>query len=117
MVYFPTDEDWTLTIRPDRIPIEEHFPQQFTVNSLPITNRKLHPKTKKLVPIKQAMSKDTQGKDQHTINHYFSRLQAKGKEKASASKTGELLNANDYNECFDNIENNDVERLISSIPI
>jgi len=27
MVYFPTNEDWTLTTRPDRIPLEECFPQ------------------------------------------------------------------------------------------
>jgi hypothetical protein len=117
MVYFPTDEDWTLTTRPDRIPTKERFPQWFTVNSLPITNRKLHAKTKKPVPTKQAIFKDVQGKDQHTINHYFSCSQAKGKEKALASETGELLDADDYDECFNNIENNDVERLIGSIPI
>jgi hypothetical protein len=35
MVYFPTEQDWTLTTRPSRIPPEERFPQHFAVNSLP----------------------------------------------------------------------------------
>ena len=35
MVYFPTEQDWTLTTRPHRIPQEERFPQRFAVNSLP----------------------------------------------------------------------------------
>src|SRR5258707_1068236 len=47
MVYFPTEEDWTLTTRPNRIPVEECFLQHFAVNSLPITNRKTTNKGKK----------------------------------------------------------------------
>lgn len=35
MVYFPMEQDWTLTTRPSRIPPEERFPQHFAVNSLP----------------------------------------------------------------------------------
>jgi hypothetical protein len=34
--YFPTEHDWTLTPRPDRIPTDERFPNRFAVNSLPI---------------------------------------------------------------------------------
>jgi hypothetical protein len=40
MVYFPTEQDWTLTTRPNRIPTNERFPKHFAVNSLPITNRR-----------------------------------------------------------------------------
>lgn len=36
--FFPTEENWTLTTRPDRIPIENRFPQRFAVNSLPTAN-------------------------------------------------------------------------------
>ena len=36
--FFPTDENWTLTTRPDRIPLENRFPQRFAVNSLPTAN-------------------------------------------------------------------------------
>jgi hypothetical protein len=39
LLYFPTDEDWTLTIRPDRIPFEDKCPKRYTVGSLPPPNR------------------------------------------------------------------------------
>lgn len=39
MVYFPTDQDWTLASRPSRIPVEDRFPAKYAVNSLPIANR------------------------------------------------------------------------------
>ena len=35
LTYFPTDESWTLMARPDRIPLEERFPSQYAVGSLP----------------------------------------------------------------------------------
>ena len=34
LVFYPTDQDWSLTLRPQRIPLEERFPQRFAVNSL-----------------------------------------------------------------------------------
>ena len=40
MVYFPTEQDWTLTTRPDRIPLEERFPKHFANNIIPVTNCK-----------------------------------------------------------------------------
>ena len=39
MVYYPTDQDWTLTMRPQRIPLVERFPQQYAVNSLQTQGR------------------------------------------------------------------------------
>lgn len=39
MVYFPTEQDWTLTTRPDRIPLEERFPRDLAVNSHPRPTR------------------------------------------------------------------------------
>ena len=40
MPYFPTEQDWTLTVRPNRIPLDVHFPQKFTINSLPHAGKK-----------------------------------------------------------------------------
>jgi hypothetical protein len=41
MPYYPTEQEWTLTVRPNRIPLDERYPQRFAVNSLPNTdNRK-----------------------------------------------------------------------------
>jgi len=36
MLYFPTEHDWSLTVRPDRIPIEDKFPTKYTVNAIPL---------------------------------------------------------------------------------
>ena len=42
MPYFPTEHDWTLTVRPERIPLDERFPGKYAINSLPSTgNRNL----------------------------------------------------------------------------
>jgi hypothetical protein len=40
MPFYPTDQDWSLTARPPRIPLSERFPQKFAVNSLPYTGSK-----------------------------------------------------------------------------
>jgi hypothetical protein len=37
--YFPTEDAWTQTTRPERIPIPERFPARFAVGSLPPSNR------------------------------------------------------------------------------
>jgi hypothetical protein len=112
MVYFPTNENWTLTTRPTRIPLEDHFPPHFTVNNIPITTKKPNKKGKKLIPTRPIMTRNAQDKDQHTINHYFNCSQAKNKEKENAQEEGELQDADNYDDCFDNIENNDIECLI-----
>jgi hypothetical protein len=50
MVYFPTDQDWTLTARPSRIPVQERFPKRYVVNSLPVTSRNPPRPTVRLPP-------------------------------------------------------------------
>lgn len=116
MVYFPTDEGWTLTTRPDRIPLDERFPQRFAVNSLPTTSKRPPAKGKKTASTKPITRKNQQGKEQNTINRYFSSSQAKGKNKEPMPDEDEPQDqdTDDYDDCFDNIENNDVERLIGS---
>ena len=39
LIYFPTDEDWTLTTRPGQIPFEDKFPTHQVIGSLPPPNR------------------------------------------------------------------------------
>ena len=113
MVYFPTNEDWTLTTRPNSIPVEERFLQRFAVNTLPVTNRRVTTKGKKVANAKSTLAKLAQGKDQNTINHYFSRSQVKGKEKDTTWEEGKLQERDKFEECFENAENNDVKSLIS----
>lgn len=117
MVYFPTTESWMLTTRPDRIPLEERFPQRFTVNNIPATIKKTNTKGKKQALTKQITDKNTPGKEQSTIQQYFSQSQAKGKDKEPSQEEGELQDEEDYEECFNNMESNAVERLMGSISL
>jgi hypothetical protein len=39
MPYFPTEQEWTLAVRPSRITLDDRFPQRFAVNSLPTATR------------------------------------------------------------------------------
>lgn len=51
MVYFPTDQDWTMSTKPARVPLEERFPAHFAVNSLPTAaSRRQHRPTVRLPP-------------------------------------------------------------------
>ena len=38
MPFYPAEQDWTLSSRPSRVPIEERFPAAYKVNSLPVSN-------------------------------------------------------------------------------
>jgi hypothetical protein len=114
MVYFSTDKNWTLTTCLDRIPLEERFPPWFTVNSIQPNHKKPHAKIKKTNPFRQIPPKNTQGKEQSTINKYFSCTQSKGKERETASEKDDPQTADQYEECFDNLENNDIECLLGS---
>ena len=115
MVYFPTEEEWTLTTRPDRIPVEERFPQHFAVNSLPVTVKRATNKGKKAANAKPKPARNMQDKKQHMINQYFSRSQAKGKEKETVQEDRKLQYTDKFEECFENVENHDVEHLIGRL--
>ena len=47
MPFFPTEQDWMLTMKPIRIPLDERFPQRFAVNSLPNLGSKARGSTPK----------------------------------------------------------------------
>ena len=40
MPYFPTEHNWSLTVRPDRIPMEDKFPAKYAVNTIPLGGSK-----------------------------------------------------------------------------
>ena len=40
MPFFPAEQDWTLVVRPSRIPLEEQFLATFAVNCLPMHGRR-----------------------------------------------------------------------------
>ena len=60
MPYFPSDQDWTMVVRPDRIPLEERFPAKYAVNSLPLAGNR-YPATAPRPPRKK-QNQGTQGR-------------------------------------------------------
>jgi hypothetical protein len=71
MVYFPTDQDWTLTSKPERVPLEDRFPARFAVNSLPVATNRRHPKPKptvRLPPNNQPGARPSSNKSQERRN-------------------------------------------------
>ena len=73
LTYFPTDERWTLTARPDTIPLEEQFPSQYTVGSLPPPNS-----TRRQLPTREKGHKQKQrrqsiNRTQQTLEGYMER--------------------------------------------
>ena len=40
MPYFPSEQDWSLTVRPERIPLSDRFPARYAVNSLSNENNR-----------------------------------------------------------------------------
>jgi hypothetical protein len=42
LTYFPTHEDWTLTLQPSKIPYEEKFPSRYSVSMLPPPRQNTH---------------------------------------------------------------------------
>ena len=97
--FFPTDEEWTLTPRPDRIPANDRFLARYAVNSLPTAAMSKRPQQQN-----QARSKDkrqgkqavttkqiTQVDDTNSIEKYFTRSQPSASSSGTARKVGELL--------------------------
>jgi hypothetical protein len=39
LLYFPMDEDWTLTPCPNKIPLADRFPVRFTVGNVQVTSK------------------------------------------------------------------------------
>lgn len=48
LTYFPTEESWTLTARPERVLLESRFPSKYVVGSLPLPNH-----TKRQTPTRE----------------------------------------------------------------
>ena len=71
LTYFPTDESWTLTARPDRIPLEERFPSRYAVGSLPPpSNTRRQLPTREIVRKKKQRGQSVDGK-QRTLDRYM----------------------------------------------
>ena len=90
--YFPTDQDWTYTTRPSKIPMDERFPQKFAVNSLPIDNRRQHNPAQQNNKKKQPKNKEKgkQRAEQSTIDKYLNHTQVGCKPTSQHGEEGEI---------------------------
>jgi len=71
MPYFPTEYDWSLTVRPDRIPMEDKFPTKYAVNAIPLGGGKSQgPSVGQQQRGKKCSTGGKVGKDAHiNLNH------------------------------------------------
>ena len=86
MPYYPTEHDWTLAIRPERIPLDMRFPGKYAVNSIPVTAGKHAGQTSK------SQGKDTRrepAKKSHRENPNLIPL-------VRSREEGELLTDDEY---------------------
>ncbi len=72
-------------------------------------------KGKKIAGVKPRPPKNVQGKEQYTINQYFSQSQAKGKGREAVLEEGKLQYTDKLEECFENAESHNIECLIGRL--
>jgi hypothetical protein len=124
MVYFPTDQDWTLTSRPSRIPVQERFPKRYAVNSLPVTGRNPPRPTVRLPPNnspKTTPSPRTQAHPQQgqstqegtdPIDRLLTRTQPNFVPLGRGREEGELSEPAEHNSTLDHLDSAFVEQAL-----
>lgn len=117
--FFPTDESWTLTTRPEKIPLENRFPQRYAVNPIPVkaaprrTQQQNQPrnKTKRQNNQVAAPKGNARSGENNTIIKYFARPQQNTASGSGSREEGEPPGSNYLDEPA-NSENYVVEHLI-----
>jgi len=119
--FFPTDENWMLTTRPDRVPLDSRFPKRFAVNSLPTRTDTLntHQKGQHLTKMKR-QAKSTgktkcvaQIEETNSITHYFNQSQHDAESSTNAREESELPDTEHTSEPLSWADNGIVEQLLS----
>ena len=73
LTYFPTEESWMLTARPDRIPLEDRFPSKYAVGSLPPPSHTRRQLPTREVARKQKRRRRSIDNSQGTLDRYIER--------------------------------------------
>ena len=91
LTYFPTEESWTLTARPERVPLGERFPSRFAVGSLPPpSHAKRAPPTREIAR-KQKHKRRNVDNNQNTLDGYLETREHKDQEQnAEPSEEGQI---------------------------
>ncbi len=118
--FFPTDEEWTLTPRPDRTPSGSRFPQRYAVNSLPTaatgkqTRQQNQPRGKSKYRNRQPnpQKQGAQDGNNNSIEKYFTRSQPTETASSNAGEEGDLSGPSYLDEPAN--ESNLVEQLLGN---
>ena len=87
-IYFPTTQDWTLTMKPDRILLEQCLPHNLAAKNLP------------------------SGSDHNATRPIVKLPQSKGKGKERGREEGKLLEQTKQETTFEHLDTEDVEDIL-----
>ena len=73
LTYFPTEESWTLTVRPERVPIDDRFPGKYTVGSLPPPSQTRRQMLTREIAKKQKRRRQSMNSTQGTLDGFIER--------------------------------------------
>ena len=106
-IYFPTPQEWTLTTKPDRIPLEKHFPQSLASISIP--NSTNHNATRPVVKLlwskAQGITVGSQPQPGPSSGHME-------KGKAKSREEGELPEPSKQDITFKQLDTEDMEDIL-----
>jgi hypothetical protein len=119
--FFPTDDNWTLTTRPDRVPSDSRFPKRYAVNSLPTRADAPNVHQKDQNPTKAKQQAKPIGKtkriarieETNSITRYFNRSQHEPGTSANAREESALPDPEYTSEPSSWADNGIVEHLLN----
>ena len=91
LIYFPTDEDWTMTTRPYQLPLTDKFPNHYNVGSLPPPNRTARQLPTRPIGKKDKHSNKNNGSSQNVVESFFARIDDVDEDDEAPSE-GEIVN-------------------------
>ena len=106
-IYFPTPQEWMLTTKPDRIPLEKCFPQSLAAKN--ITNSTNCNATRPVVKLPQSKAQGTTVSSQPQPGPSLGHVE---KGKAKAREEGELLEPSEQDITFKQLNTEDVEDIL-----
>ena len=83
MLFYPAEQDWTLSSRPSRVPLEERFPKAYVVNSLPMSN------------LRKAQQRKGQSCGENPLQQYPNNIQLPERNRYNTREAGKLLDDED----------------------
>jgi hypothetical protein len=109
LIFFPMEEDWTLVVTPDRIPLNERFLQKYAVASLPPPSNKTQahptrPITKAPKP-SQHQAKTNHDEEQSTLDRFLKNPDSAAHLNPLGSRGEVDKEGNEYTQHFDHFKN------------